>query len=356
MKKPGLYLYKKTGIATFTAAVLLASLSVTAAPLPEKDFLAVPTGHGVYELAYDAGQNVLYAASAPSFDKDKTHGLVYKLNPDTLAKSGSIATDRRAFATVLDEANHILYIGNTLEGSVSAIDTKTGKEMKTVQLSDISNPEEIVHTREMALDKKRHRLYVSGVAQKGVIWVIDTRKQQHVATIENVGEYPTGLAVDEEKGRIYGVNGIGEVITLDASDYKVLSRVKVEPQKKHFFLNIALDTKNDRAFITDPDLPDVLVISLKDGKLIDRIKVINSLAVLFSPARGEIYITHRNAQLISIVDSETYKVKASIATAALPNSLALSPDGRTLYASVKQGEKDIGKKPDYVIKIDLDKI
>lgn len=356
MNRHTFYGYKKSGFIALTAALLMNSLSVNANPLPEKDFLATPVGHGVYELAYDASENVLFAASAPSFDKDKTHGLVYALNPDTLEATAKIATDRRAFATVLDEENHILYIGNTLEGSVTLIDTQSGKEIKTVQLSDISNPEKIIHTREMVLDKNLQRLFVSGVAEKGIIWVIDTQKQQHIATIENVGEYPTGLAVDEAKGRVYSVNGSGELITLDASDNKIISRFKIEPQKKHFFLNIALDNKSERAFITDPDLPDVLVVSLKDGKIIDRIKVINSLAVMYNARRNEIYITHRNAQLISIVDSQTYKLKTSIATTALPNSLALSKDGHTLYVSVKQGEKEMGKKPDYIIKVNLDKI
>ncbi|WP_172893257.1 YncE family protein [Buttiauxella agrestis] len=356
MNRHTLYGYQKSGFIALTVALLMSSLSASAKPLPEKDFLTVPMGNGVYELAYDASQNVLFAASAPSFDKDKTDGLIYKLNPDTLKASGKITTKRRAFATVLDAENHILYIGNTLEGSVTLIDTRSGKEIKTVQLSDLSNPKEIIHTREMVLDKKRQRLYVSGVTQKGIIWVIDTQKQQHIATIENMGEYPTGLAIDEEKGRVYAVNGSGELIILDASDNKILSRTQVEPQKKHFFLNIALDDNKERAFITDPDLPNVLVVSLKDGKIIHQIDVINSLAVMYNAARNEIYITHRNAQLISIVDSKTYKVKASISTTALPNSLALSADGNTLYASVKQGEKEMGKQPDYIIKVDLNKI
>lgn len=140
MNRHTLYGYKNSGFIALTAALLMSSLSVCAKPLPEKEFLAVPAGNGVYELAYDASQNVLFAASAPSFNKDKTDGLVYKLNPDTLVATGKITTKRRAFATVLDEENHILYIGNTLEGAVTLIDTRTDKEIKTVQLSDISNP------------------------------------------------------------------------------------------------------------------------------------------------------------------------------------------------------------------------
>ncbi|STR39132.1 putative receptor [Klebsiella michiganensis] len=50
----------------------LHALSASAKDFTERDFRAQALGHGVYELAYDNGQKTLYAASAPSFDKDKT--------------------------------------------------------------------------------------------------------------------------------------------------------------------------------------------------------------------------------------------------------------------------------------------
>lgn len=338
------------------AALMLTSASTFAAELTEKDFVTQPVGHGVYELAYDGQANVLFAASAPSFDKDKTEGKLYKLDLENLTGTGVIETSRRAFATALDEDNHILYVGNTLEGSVTLIDTQTGKELAVIQLSDTSNPKEIAHTRELALDKKNHRLYVSGVVEKGIVWVVDTRKRTLIHTLTNMGEYPTGLAVDAEKNRLYVVNGRNELITVDTQSNTIASRFSIQPEKKHFFLNIALDSQNNRAFLTDPDLPNVLVVDINTGKVLHAIEVTNSLAVLYNEKRNEVYVTHRNGKLISIVDSKTYKVKNSIATEAMPNSLALSTDGNTLYASVKQDEKVAKDKPDYVIKISLDKI
>lgn len=338
------------------AAFMLTSVSGYAAPLPEKDFVTQPVGHGVYELAYDGQAKVLFAASAPSFDKDKTKGKIYKLDLEDLTGTGVIETTRRAFATALDEENHLLYVGNTLEGSVTLIDTQTGKELAIIQLADISNPKDIAHTREMVLDKQHHRLYVSAVVEKGIVWVIDTEKRQLVNTLTDMGEYPTGLAVDAEKNRLYVVNGKNGLIVVDTQTDKIVSRFNVEPEKKHFFLNIALDSKNNRAFLTDPDLPKVLVVDITTGKVLEHIDVTNSLAVLFNEKRDEIYVTHRNGKLISIIDSKTYQVKNSIATHAMPNSLALSSDGSVLYASVKQDEKVAKEKPDYVIRIALDKL
>ncbi|WP_404681023.1 7-bladed beta-propeller protein YncE [Raoultella terrigena] len=336
-----------------TAALLLTGLTATAAALPEKDFLTREVGHGVYELAVDAQQHALFAASAPSFDKDKTTGQIYKLDLESLTTVEVIKTSRRAFATALDEVNHVLYVGNTLEGSVTLVDTRSGKELAVLQLSEASDPQAIIHTREMVLDKQNHRLYVSGVAEKGVIWVIDTAKRAKIATISGMGEYPTGMAVDPLKNRLYVVNGRNGLIVIDTTSNKIIDRFTVAPDKKRFFLNIAVDAKNSRAFITDPDLPNVLVVDIGNGNVLSKIDVINSLAVIYNEKRQEVYITHRNAKLITIADSETGKVKQSIQTTALPNSLALSADANTLYVSIKQPEELIGKKPDYVMKIDL---
>ncbi|MDY1037727.1 YncE family protein [Lelliottia sp. CFBP8978] len=348
--------FKASVASAIAAALMLTSVTSFAAPLPEKDFVTQPVGHGVYELAYDGQAKVLFAASAPSFDKDKTQGKIYKLDLEDLTGTGVIETSRRAFATALDEENHLLYVGNTLEGSVTLIDTRTGKELAVIQLADTSNPKEIAHTREMVLDKQRHRLYVSGVVEKGIVWVVDTEKRQLITTLTNMGEYPTGLALDAQKNRLYVVNGRNELIAVDTTTDKIVSRFTVEPEKKHFFLNIALDSKNNRAFLTDPDLPQVLVVDINTGRVLDHIDVTNSLAVLYNEKRSEVYVTHRNAKLISIIDSKTYQLKNSIATNAMPNSLALSSDSNVLYASIKQDEKVAKDRPDYVLKITLDKL
>ena len=55
----------------------LHALSASAKDFSEREFRSQPLGHGVYELAYDRGQKALYAASAPSFDKHKTAGIVF---------------------------------------------------------------------------------------------------------------------------------------------------------------------------------------------------------------------------------------------------------------------------------------
>lgn len=345
---------RKRTLCALAISLTLHAGSALAKDFTEKNFQSQPLGHGVYELAVDNGQNALYAASAPSFDKDKTAGLVFQLGADSLQIKNKIATERRTFAVALDEENHILWLGNSLEGAVSLLDTRTNKVIKTLQLSDDSDPKKTAHVRELVLDKKHHRLYVSGIGRKdqGLLWVVDTQKQQLEQTLEKLE--PVGFAVDTAGDKVYVVNGGGELITLDGKTAKLVSRVKVDPKEpKHYFLNIALNTAAGVGYIADTNTNDVLVVELASGKLLHRIPTPNSIAAIYNAARDEVYVTHRNARQISVIDAKSNSVKHTIKTAAMPNSLAISADSKTLYASVKQDEKAGGD--DYVLKIDLTK-
>ncbi|WP_449556553.1 7-bladed beta-propeller protein YncE [Huaxiibacter chinensis] len=330
-------------------SLLFNATSLSAQDFTEERFPSQSLGPGVYELAFDAGQNALYAASAPSFDKDKTAGNVFLLAADSLDIKEQIATQRRPFSVALDESGHLLYLGNALDGSVTLMDTRTNKEVKTIQLADATTR---AHVREAVLDKKHHRLYVSGIAGEGegVLWVIDTQKQQHVLTLTKMD--PVGFAVDEASDKVYAVTGKGELITLDGKTSQERSRVKVDPgEPQHYFLNIALNPAKNVGFIADTNTADVLVVQLDSGKLIHRIPTPNAIAALYNLARNEVYVTHRNARQISVIDASTYRVKHRVKTTAMPNSMVLLPDSKTLYVSVKQDEK--ATQADYVLKLDL---
>lgn len=343
---------KNKTLCALAVCLAVQSGSLFAKEFTEKDFVVQPLGHGVYELAYDNAQKAIYAASAPSFDKDKTAGLVFQLSAPTLKIEHQIPTERRTFAVALDQEQHILYLGNALEGSVTLLNTHNNDVIKTIQLSDDADPDKKAHVREVVLDKKHQRLYVSGIGRKdkGLLWVVDTQKQELVHTLQKLE--PVGFAVDEAGDKVYVVSGTGELITLDGKTSQPLSRVKVDPaDPEHYFLNIALNTAKGVGYIADTNTRDVLVVQLDSGKLLHRVPTPNSVGVLYNPAREEVYVTHRNDRQISVIDATSNRLKHTVKTAAMPNSLALSADANTLYASVKQDEK--ANKADYVLKIDL---
>ena len=70
--------------------------------------------------------------------------------------------------------------------------------------------------------------------------------------------------------------------------------------------------------MTDSKQPEVLVVNLKDGSVMQKIAAPASLAVLFNPARNEAYVTHREAGKVSVIDAKTYKVTRTYDTPGLP--------------------------------------
>lgn len=312
-------------------------------------------GKGVYELAVSPNDNALFVATAQNSSGDG--GTVFRLDPATLAVQQSINTELKSFGAAINPQTNVLYIGNTVNGSVTAIDASSGKVLNTLVLDSRKRSEAVrpLQPRQVAVDAKTNRVYITGLGPQSVVWVVDGSTLKLVSTIPNTGKMGTGLAVDSDAQKVYVTNGDGELVTINARTNAIEKKRKIDGDKEHFFLNIALDTRGQRAFLTDSKQAQVLVVDLRNQQVIQRIDVPESLAVLFNGERDELYVTHRKAGEVSIIDASSYKVKRTVKTPALPNSLALSADGKVLYVSVKQpgSRKAPPKNPDSVMRIAL---
>ena len=321
------------------------------------EMLRKAVGKGVYEMAVSQQENALWIATSQSRKIDKG-GVIYRLDPVTLEATQIIHSDLKPFGATLDNQTQTLWFGNTTNGTVTAIDAKTGDVKGRVVLDSRQRSETVkpLQPRELAVDDKTNTVYVTGVGKESVVWVIDGTTLKLKATISGIGSRATALALDTDAQRLYTVSAEGELVTIDTAKNSILTRQKlVDDGKEHAFLNIALDTAHHRAYITDFKQPELLVVDYRDGKVLNKIAVPESLAVLFNPTRNEVYVTHRKAGQVSVIDAKTHKVVKTFDTPTNPNSLALSADGKTLYVSVKQAssrEKE-ATQPDDVIRISL---
>ena len=321
------------------------------------EMLRKAVGKGAYEMALSEQENALWVATSQSRKTDKG-GVIYRLDPVTLEATQLIHSDLKPFGATIDNQTQTLWFGNTTNGTITAIDGKTGDVKGRVVLDSRQRSETVkpLQPRELASNDKTNTVYVTGVGKESVVWVIDGATLKLKATISGTGNRSTALALDNDAQRLYTVSADGELIAINTASNSILSRQKlVDDGKEHAFLNIALDTANHRAYITDFKQPELLVVDYRDGKVLNKIAVPESLAVKFNPVRHEVYVTHRKAGKVSMIDAKTNKVVKTIDTPTYPNSLALSADGKTLYVSVKQEstrEKE-ATQPDDVIRITL---
>ncbi|EJQ8080422.1 TPA: YncE family protein [Escherichia coli] len=340
-------------------SLLLGSLLVASSFSTQaaEEMLRKAVGKGAYEMAYSQQENALWLATSQSRKLDKG-GVVYRLDPVTLEVTQAIHNDLKPFGATINNTTQTLWFGNTVNSAVTAIDAKTGEVKGRLVLDDRKRTEEVrpLQPRELVADDATNTVYISGIGKESVIWVVDGENIKLKTAIQNTGKMSTGLALDSKGKRLYTTNADGELITIDTADNKILSRKKLlDDGKEHFFINISLDTNNQRAFITDSKAAEVLVVDTRNGNILAKVAAPESLAVLFNPARNEAYVTHRQAGKVSVIDAKSYKVVKTFDTPTHPNSLVLSADGKTLYVSVKQKstKQQEATQPDDVIRIAL---
>ena len=340
-------------------SLLLGSLLVASSFSTQaaEEMLRKAVGKGAYEMAYSQQENALWLATSQSRKLDKG-GVVYRLDPVTLEVTQAIHNDLKPFGATINNTTQTLWFGNTVNSAVTAIDAKTGEVKGRLVLDDRKRTEEVrpLQPRELVADDATNTVYISGIGKESVIWVVDGENIKLKTAIQNTGKMSTGLALDSKGKRLYTTNADGELITIDTADNKILSRKMLRDDgKEHFFINISLDTNNQRAVITDSKAAEVLVVDTRNGNILAKVAAPESLAVLFNPARNEAYVTHRQAGKVSVIDAKSYKVVKTFDTPTHPNSLALSADGKTLYVSVKQKstKQQEATQPDDVIRIAL---
>lgn len=355
---------KMSALALLVAASLsgcAAQKAATPAPAPEKTVTApAQTGvlkrdlaDGLYEMVLNPKGDALFVASAEGF-KDVQGGVIYKLDPATLKTLGRSHTDLKNFAMTISPDGQTLYVTNSLDGGISAISTADGKIQQRLMFTERNKEGFPFGAREIMLHDGT--LYVGGVGDPGVIWVVDAKTLKLKKTIKNAGQWVTGLLWSEQTDRIYAANGGGEILVINPRSNKIEKRWKPLGDKPALLLNLAEDTATGRLFVTDNSkAKTTLVVNIRTGELIKQLEVGDSLAVKFNAKRNELYITQRESGKLLSLDATTFAVKHSWDLPPNPNSLLLSADGQTLFVTVKQTfNKDHSTNgPDSVVRISL---
>ncbi|RKQ40828.1 YncE family protein [Enterobacter sp. R1(2018)] len=353
---------RTTALAALIALALAgcsAHQATTAKPTPvaaaeQKSPLAQrELSEGVYEMALSQQNGALYVATAQGF-KDVQGGVVYKLDPVSLKTLGQAHTDLKNFGAVMDPQGKTLYVTNSLDGGISAINVEDGKVLKRLMFSERNEKGFPYGAREIILHDGL--LYIGGVADPAVIWVVDAKTLKLKNRINNAGKWVTGLLYSEQTQRLYAANGGGEILVINPKSNRIEKRWKPLGEKEALLLNLAEDPATGRLFVTDNSkAKTTLVLDIKTGEVLKNLETGDTLAVKFNPVRNEIYLTQRESGKLLILDAGSYAVKKELSLAPHPNSLLLSADGQTLYVTVKQGfNKDHSTKgPDSIVRVPL---
>ena len=342
-----------SGCAAQHAVKPAADAPKTAAAPAETGVIKRELADGLYEMVLNQKGDALFVASSEGF-KDVQGGVIYKLDPATLKTIGRSHTDLKNVAMAISPDGQTVYVTNSLDGGISAISTADGKVKKRLMFTERNKEGFPFGARQILLHDGT--LYVGGVGDPGVIWVVDAETLKLKKTIKNAGQWVTGLLWSEQTDRLYAANGGGEILAINPHGNKIEKRWKPLGDKPALLLNMAEDKATGRLFVTDNSkAKTTLVLNIHTGEVIKQLDVGDSLAVKFNAKRNELYITQRESGKLLRLDATTYAVKQTWDLPPNPNSLLLSADGQTLYVTVKQAfNKDHSTNgPDSVVRIAL---
>ncbi|TCW07675.1 hypothetical protein EDF73_1124 [Raoultella sp. BIGb0138] len=348
-------------VAAFAAALALTGFQASAANPPAAQAATAQNtasvtqrvlGDGLYEMAYLPAEGALYVASAQGF-KAVNGGMIYRLDPATLATKAETHTDLKNFGMAVDDDGKVFYTTNSLDGGVSKVDAHSGKVLQRVLFTGTDKDGDPIGAREVLFHN--NQLFIGRVADPGFITVVDAKTMTLKTHIENAGKWVTGLIYSPLTQRIYAANGSGEILVINPTTYRIEQRWTPGDGQSYLFLNLAEDPATGRLFVTDDSqAKTTLVFDERSGKVIKRLAG-DALGIKFNAKRNEIYISQRESRKVLQLDAGSYAVKHSWSFASHPNSLQLSPDGETLFVTLKQdfNEDNSTKGPDSVARITL---
>lgn len=321
-------------LAALTAAALWSSTALAQEVKPEVEQSAF-VGPGLYEIAFSEARDIVYVASVASADQEGTTSSVFGLNPDTLEIVETINVgDAPAFGLGINDATQTLYTTNTRNGSVHAIDLRTGEIVAT-----ITNPraeDRTPHLREVLVDEENNVIYVTdyGGGADGDVWIIDGATNTLSNTIRSVGGSVSGMALDRERGRLYLTSlSTAEIIVVHLESRNVLGTFPVWAARP---TNIAFDPVTDRLFVTNQGTGDVAVLRAENGEILAHVPTgSGALGISFDPETNLVYVANRGAGTVSVIDASTLSVVAELETGTRPNTVALDAATNLVYVTNK---------------------
>lgn len=174
--------------------------------------------------------------------------------------------------------------------------------------------------------------YITNSASNTVS-VIDTATNRTTATITGVGAAPWYLAVTPDGKRVYVLNmDSGTVSVIDAASSNVIATITVpapwavaaSPDGKHVYVSsiLALNGPNTISVIdtTTNTVSATIAVSV----------AANSIA--FTPDGKYAYVPS-TSNALSVIDTATNTISSTITVGALPSLIAITPDGKYAYVA-----------------------
>jgi YVTN family beta-propeller protein len=166
------------------------------------------------------------------------------------------------------------------------------------------------------------------------VTVVDAKTYKKVKTIRLGGKggwvIPRGIAVSPDSSTAYiGNMGGGSLSILDLDELKILKEVRISRNPRHLVIN----ENGTLLYISDNKGGEVYAYDIVAEKIIKRVKIGKKVrTAVLSPNEKYIFAAVHDDSKVVVVDAETMQQLSEIAF-PFPMGMAITPDGKQLWVT-----------------------
>ncbi len=258
-------------------------------------------------------------------------GSVLALDLTSRQVAGTITTDGRPYAIALTRDGAHGYVTDLTAQSLFVLDTIHDSLANSIPLGSLARP---IRTPAVAVSGDGRWAYVTNATvMDDHLLVIDTAANT-IAGDHPLDIHPVGVAASPDGRRLY-VAGCklacvdGTLLVLDAASANVVSSIPLQSAPTGF----ALAPDGSRAYVPTGLSGTVLAVDLATGAATTIPVGAEPLGIAVDPSGAFVYVTCYGAASVSVIDTRTSAVVATVAVANEPRAIAVSPDGRFAYVT-----------------------
>lgn len=323
-------------IHTYSSPNVFATASTQPFGSEKFDSISNNVHYRLYQTVYDQGANKLYLTSAvgrPPID-DSRLSVVNPENlevekfiiPEKVPETLPTAQGRYAvYGVGFDETNGHIWTTNTRQDTISVYD-------RDLKLLKQFPPKTTTHARDVVVDQRTQKVYISAPAGGQVIDIFDSKTLEKIGTIDVSSriDSPMSLVFDQDEGILFTVD-------LRSPNIAAIFVREEQPRVEFFDLSevpdfrsgsgIAWDAKRKIIYVTGQGSGNLVGYSLVERKVIANIPVGDQpLNALWDEYFDQLWIVNRTSGNAVVLDAHDRSLIAVIPVGAAANHI--STDGK----------------------------
>ena len=214
------------------------------------------------------------------------------------------------------------YITNYGSNDVSVIDTTTNTVISTVPVG--------INPTGVAVNKAGTKVYVANSGSHNIS-VIDTDTNKVISTLD-VGANPKGIAINSAGTNVFithsnSPDSISYIDTATNNVYSVPAQVYAGNPE-----GIATNPDGTKVYVTNDD-GTVSIVNMTSTNSTEIPVGSLPVGIMVNPAGTKVYVANSGSNTVSVIDTDTNAVTATVPVDNAPQEVAINPTGTKAYVT-----------------------